>query len=1601
MNMVPRLFPAVLALVVSLPAGTAVSGAESRIEVRAGAFCATRYLSDTQRAEVKKRDLLTGYGEADYVFRIPRAGWYELWVESCTWSTDLWLDGRLLIHTTFASGEWKPDHSAEKVLNIYLAAGEHTLCFARSCPPGLPYMRRFFFEPARDATGMVRLSPKSNHLVFRRGEKFPLELQTGRLATAYDVCLSLVDPETGQTTRQWSVRIPAGEGLFQASLAVATDRAGVFDLHVRDQQGRPMDRTVQFVVIDTQTPVNYPKKLEKELVQEIDCAKQEPDYATSATRVVPSPLGAYRESGIRGRFGQNRQADSFAYTLKLPSIQDAYLARIDYPDDDQRTFSIALVERAASPYAPTVGVASGGVYSLSGRMQPHALFFYPREREPRLLFQNWYPGQRAAAAHVRVYRLTGDFPCRRPRGEGRMVGMWQEEPMRVTGNYGAMPAGDAWPNVLRPVDRMAQLSNYVGFNLYEPTIAVYQTKLWPSRQLPSFNVDASILGPGSLKDPLQKDLFRIILLAAERHRMNVVGQLFITPQTGLSQYLDRRFGGDGDADHLASGDKPWLLVHRDGKPPRGGFNPLYPPVQDWVADVIRELTDRYKDSPAFKGVALRLMAWQFFSWQAIPSINYGYEDYTVESFEKETGVKVPVAGDAPGRFEKRYQWLMANAYEKWVDWRCARIFRYHSRLARILVDGRADLKLYLDCFSPNFAEDYSNSDWEEKGWLGLIRETGLDPARYRGEPSIVLSDARSYPPAIRAYDDGPIAAARQRMEFFDPQPVRQVAKPAGGGTVAAIRFDAQSMEGEMIEYARLGMQPGLLQNKETIHGAGLLNGAGRHALLRYANAMADGNITWMTDGSHGQTLGQPQFTGEFFAEYRALPEIGMTRLAGSGDPVALWHGGGTGARYFYLVNRTEGPAAVEVQFSAPPDLARLATGNKLAVEPGAPLRLKMKPYQLLALENAAPESRPRRLSASVPPDAVETLQEQVQFVEARLAEGGRNGELTLMRFSPVDASKAKAKLAEVRADLAAGRVASARTGLMHPRLQRLYEAVEAEPPSLFHRNTAPLPEKAAGIATTGKTTSPGGPRLELAKIIGDMRGAGMHNLSVTVADTGEACLLAEEGRIEVFSPGNAYRKCIAMKLVWPTADKYIVASDRRLLAGDYRLDYPWVFSPRRQGAAPGRFRNPAMATLDAKGRIHVADRGNGRIQVFSGEDHAAPQQIVTMPGGVNPFALDLRGSTMAVLTDRNALLVFNRSTDADRPVASLDIGPAARSVAIGPKGTIYVAFNGGPDRYDLRKYQLKAGVLVEVAVVARSFMAQWPRLFPAATPMASDPAGHVWFATDTAGKLLSLDPRTDTVRERGGLPWRALAIQFGADGACHVVGYADQGGKVRVNRYQVRPDGLKPLGAVPPEQTLSKEPAVPIWGLLPDSDGGVYVRVVEEGYQKGWPAFALQKVYPDGRMKPFLDFGELYGMRRTFGPWEGIYSFQFDAEHNVVLAALPLQAVYLVAPNGKIRWEAGPQPKGGADAIAFAAPRQAALDHQGRIWVVDGETDKIYCLSREGKLLLEYGGPTTWDDWQGTGFSRPTGIAAVRVDGDDYLYVGDAGNQRIVKYRIH
>ena len=571
-------------------------------------------------------------GEADYQFDVPRTGWYELWVEATGWNTDLFLDGEFLIHTAFASGVWEQRDKAEKVLNLHLAQGRHTLRFSRPYHPGLPYLRRFCLDPATDVTGKVRVRLGTDRLCFRQGEAFPVRLTAGKEAQEYALSLKLTAAETGAPVTTVQRRVPAGEGVFEKEVALPTDREGAFDVTVTDAQGRPVDRVIQYLVVDTAHRPEAPATLGKELVQEIDCAHQQPDYASSETRVVEAPFGAYVESGTKGRVGYNLQADWFAYTLHVPEAQQPYVAEIDYPDDDERTFIIALAEEALNPRCPTQGLASGGQYSLSQSMQKHEFYFFPRQHDPRLVFQNWYTGQRAAAARIRVYRIASGFPAVRFGADGRRYGMYQEEPLRFTSYFGAAPEGNTWSNLWRCAERFGQLSNFVGANFWHPTIAVYQSRLWPGTSIPGYQIADEdgwgVIGPTTAKEPVEKDILRLMLLACEKYGMTFVGELHMPPNDILMRTLDQRFGGTGDLGDDGP-QKPWLAVSKDGEcgaksAYKPYYNALYPGVQDWVASVVQELAERYKDSPAFKGAAIRLMGWTFGGWQTLPSIQWGY-----------------------------------------------------------------------------------------------------------------------------------------------------------------------------------------------------------------------------------------------------------------------------------------------------------------------------------------------------------------------------------------------------------------------------------------------------------------------------------------------------------------------------------------------------------------------------------------------------------------------------------------------------------------------------------------------------------------------------------------------------------------------------------------------------------------------------------------------------------------------------------------------------------------------------------------------------------------------------------------------------------------
>lgn len=532
------------------------------------------------------------------------------------------------------------------------------------------------------------------------------------------------------------------------------------------------------------------------------------------------------------------------------------------------------------------------------------------------------------------------------------------------------------------------------------------------------------------------------------------------------------------------------------------------------------------------------------------------------------------------------------------------------------------------------------------------------------------------------------------------------------------------------------------------------------------------------------------------------------------------------------------------------------------------------------------------------------------------------------------------------------------------------------------------------IALTPATSRAAAPRLQFQKNIGDMRGKGMDNISVAVAEDGTIYLLMAGGRVAVFDKNGKYRESQKIQLPSPPWTSYLGVTGKRVLLGDYIKDYPWVFSAERKGSGPGAFMNPKAVVQDENGKIYVADTGNCRIQVFDPEKIQTPKK--TIPLKSQPLSVALRKNLLAVITADKMLEVYDLTAAPFDPKASAAIGPGAVCVAVSPTEDILVGFRGGGGNDRLRHFKMSPEGLVEKDVIASSHMEDWPNFFPAGVPLTKGPGDLIWFATSYSGaRILALDPRSDKVEEKfKKLPGPILAVGFDAEGRTYAGGYAQSGEGPSLWVFE----GSDPMlpgerwGAGP----LYADRGVPIWGLLPDRDGGIYVRVVDEGYGKGWPVFTVKKVYRDGKSKNILTFSSgLY----CGHPSGAGYSLRYDPQGNL-LAALPLRAVVKFDPTGKIIWRAGLAPEGGADQIEFSYPRDVALDSKGNAWVVDSGENKVFCLSPAGKLLLEYGGLSNVDDLQGRGFDSPSGIAAVTVDGQEYLYVGDSGNQRLVKYRI-
>jgi hypothetical protein len=907
--------------------------------------------------------------KSDWQITVPETGWYELYLVGSggDFAHDVFLDGK----TLYLHGS---TDRAEKARNLWLAKGEHALRIQRVGRSSFPMraFKQFELRRADGSSGNAITANKTLVDVMRAGEEMVIEVTgggTGQPANYELLSYDRQQPDAGPEV-VGTVSFPAGKKPETKTVRVACPREGAFTLSARVAGGRELSSTEfpigPYAVIDVTAGPSAGSK--PELVHELDCVEQTLNgkpigdgifvECNGPSRVVETAIGRYRESHDctppeaappgSGGAGQAESYSGFSYRLSLPQIQVPYLLEVEFPDDDQRCIVVGphWLNPETGELSPLSGgyntksIQTGGLFPLSNRMQTHRAVFWPKTSESVLTIFSQEIGTRAAVARIRLYRFAdGNLPLPPVTENGRNFLHWYEEAhnwVHLVGVDGTIR--DPLVRNLEGLKRWAQFVRYHGLTCMSALGVGYQSAFWRQTHLEGFQAE-------------DVDLPRLAALICEKYGLKYMPEIFPT------QWYASLVTLPGRAEH----PDDIRTFNANGKPSGKGaaacnLNPLHPEVQKMWVNGLGELSDKLRDCKSFLGVSIRANVWQFRGDFTLPSLGWGYGDWIIREFEKDTGVKVPGDPDDPERFMTRYEFLTSpEQKERWVNWRCDRLLDYHIRLRDRIRGDRDDVKLV---FWGSFRSD---PIYQVPGdTLTRMRECGVDLAKVQQAGNIAIMPAARYgsrftTSATQGIYDG----------FFDVDAVRTgMGEPRAFGAYMNYLELAREWPAE-----KLGLKLPAKETKPPYHCSASL-GAGRNSLEKFAVVLAEQDTALFHDGGNADCLGDAELWKEWFAEYRALPPVAFQRVDSARDPVAVWQQG-AGVRgqesgsspatpspdlsghgvtgllraFFYAVNRERWPVTIELAFDNCREVTRLTSGEATQLQDGK-LTLELQPFEL-------------------------------------------------------------------------------------------------------------------------------------------------------------------------------------------------------------------------------------------------------------------------------------------------------------------------------------------------------------------------------------------------------------------------------------------------------------------------------------------------------------------------------------------------------------------------------------------------------------------------------------------------------------------------------
>ncbi|MFC2087228.1 hypothetical protein ACFLSA_03580 [Bacteroidota bacterium] len=697
------------------------------------------------------------------------------------------------------------------------------------------------------------------------------------------------------------------------------------------------------------------------------------------TKVVDGPAGRYRV------LGDKRDRLYFAYTYQLKNLYVPHLAVVEWPDDAHRDFIVQIKEPGSgSPYfndrhaafqrSETSWIMDHDRFpERSNKLKKLHLLFWPNSRIGSIYICNVDGGKEpAAAASITFYEITNGLPALRIKDAGdHLIGPHTERGnftlastyysgklgTHFVKNLGLLDHPGFYHNWYVTTENLIKCMRFSGQNLYLSGHFMYNSTLYASELDDWGYSQNSYLGGDVIRDNtgLILRMFEqngiAMVSGVEHFNVPVLTDIQPTPEeirAGIEhKFMVTREGTLFPVHAVRYANGGWTGSGRplpDGTVPWPAPNYFHPDIQERFMAIIDDLAEKYGKYNAWKGIAFFLSRcmgpMEVAHLRSSNTLQAGYEDYTIDLFEKETGIQIPVNKLDPDRFEKRYQWIKKNIEEQWINWRCSKYTDFYRRIRNRISGGRPDIKLYLIIGEPMLwkgSQEILDGHYDDSTFLvNLLKRFGFDLPKLQNEPGIVLTSTYALAGSGEARYTGDHQGWRELTQnqmwqsFFADNAI-------GGAFIKSglQHYGRYTFPEDFWIFSELGTHQGWLYST--------------YVTETFVNVMSRSNPTWMphTWMDICESMGRIQEKRIFARAYRCLPNAKYERLAGNGLDKNIWisQTKTKGVRYAYASNLHWWKPYVTLQFGKNTEVYDLIDNKPVKLENGA-WKFRMKPYSI-------------------------------------------------------------------------------------------------------------------------------------------------------------------------------------------------------------------------------------------------------------------------------------------------------------------------------------------------------------------------------------------------------------------------------------------------------------------------------------------------------------------------------------------------------------------------------------------------------------------------------------------------------------------------------